>query len=464
MALATRLTAALLALCVLSSCGSDQAGSDLPPPDLNVVLIVVDTMGARYLGCQTPGLTNSPVIDRLAAEGAQFTRTYSTAPWTQPAVASLMTSRVPSVHGVRRIFDGLDRRWQTLAEHLKGRGYRTAGVISHFVIGDEFGFGQGFDHYDDSPVGNHRAVTSHKVTDQAITSVDRLGDAPFFLFVHYFDPHWYFNHHPDFDQTGDYRGDLLPGMEIGELRALRDQLDAADIAYLEGLYREEIAYTDHHLGRLLDHLRARGLAENTLVIVTADHGEEFMQHGWIGHTATLHDELIHVPLIFHAPDRIAPRRIDTPVSILDITPTILDLVGRPAADPDWQGASLAATLAAGTPPPDRPLFAEVSYVSPSGWPSGDGHVKRYFKTALVQGHRKLIHDHIAGSWSYFDLAADPLERTDRWDPDDPVQRALLDQLHAWDLAHTATWFEEMQQQADLDAEAVKRLRSLGYVH
>ena len=129
-----------------------------------------------------------------------------------------------------------------------------------------------------------------------------------------------------------------------------------------------------------------------------------------------------------------------------------------------QGSSLAATLGAGTPPPTRPLFAEVSYVSPSGWPSGDGHVKRYFKTALVQGHRKLIHDHLTGTWTYFDLAADPLETTDRWDPDDPAQRALLDQLHTWNIAHTTTWPEEMQQEADLDAEAVKRLRSLGYVH
>ena len=173
-----RLFLPLLVLPLLVSCGGDGASSDLPPPDHNVVLIVIDTMGARYVGAHTPGLENSPTIDRLAREGVHFTRAYSTAPWTQPAVASLITSQMPSQHGVRHIFHELQRRETTLAEHLKQRGLATAGVISHFVIGDDFGYGQGFDLYDDSPVGDHRSITSADVTDQAIAALDRVPAGP----------------------------------------------------------------------------------------------------------------------------------------------------------------------------------------------------------------------------------------------------------------------------------------------
>jgi arylsulfatase A-like enzyme len=457
--------AILLVLALLAGCGGGAGDehADLPPPDHNVVLIVIDTLGARYLGAHTPGLDNSPTIDRLAREGVHFTRAYTTAPWTQPAVASLFTSQVPSRHGVRQIFHRLDTGHTTLAEHLKQRGLRTAGVISHFVIGDEFGYGQGFDSYDASPVGDHRAVTSDAVTDGAIAAVDRLAGEPFFLFVHYFDPHWYYNHHPRFDQTQDYTGDLLPGMEIGDLRARRDQLSAADVAYLEGLYREEIAFTDHQVARLLDHLAARGLDQETVVILTADHGEEFMQHGWIGHTATLYEELIHVPLVVHAPGRFAARQVDTPVSLLDLAPTILDLQGlAPVAE--HGGVSLAPVLRGATEPPQRPLFAEVSYIAPQGWPSGDGKVKRYFLSAVVQGSSKLIHDHQAGTWEFYDLATDPREQQDRFLADDPAQRPLLQTLHAWQVDHTAGWEQEMQQDLAIDPAAARRLRALGYVH
>jgi arylsulfatase A-like enzyme len=458
-----RLALLLLALPLVASCGGGGGSSDLPPPDHNVVLIVIDTMGARYLGAHTPGLENSPTIDRLAREGVHFTRAYSTAPWTQPAVASLITSQMPSQHGVRHIFHELQRRETTLAEHLKQRGLVTAGVISHFVIGDDFGYGQGFDIYDDGPVGDHRSITSADVTDQAIAALDRVAGERFFLFAHYFDPHWSFNHHPDFDETSDYDGDLLPGMDIGDLRARRDDLSAEDIAYLEGLYREEIAYTDHHVARLLAHLDRLGVRDETVVVLTADHGEEFMQHGWIGHTATLYDELIHVPLIVHAPRRFPPHRVDTPVSILDVMPTLLDLQGLPA-DPAWAGASLAPVLRGESGAPARQLLAEVSYISPGGWPSGDGQIKRYYKTALVDGTRKLVHDHAARTWEYYDLASDPREQHDLWNPDDPTQRALLDALHAWEVQHTAGWDAELREELSIDAEAARRLRALGYVH
>ena len=454
-----RLLACFIITSLLIGCGgdADDPASNLPAPDTNVLFIVVDTMGAQYLG------DHNPNIGRLAAEGVAFTRAYATAPWTQPSIASMLTSQMPSQHGVRHIFHTLDRGHTTLAEHMKQRGLRTAGVISHFVIGDEFGYGQGFDRYNAEAVGNHRAITSDKVTDLAMASLDVLREEPFFLFVHYFDPHWYFNHHPQFDQTAGYDGELLPGMDIADLRARRGQLEAADIAYLEGLYREEIAYTDHHIGRLLDHLASLGLADDTVIVLTADHGEEFMQHGWIGHTASLHDELIHVPLIVHAPGRYAPQRVDEPVSTLDIAPTLLDLQGMPASA-DHAGVSLAPLLRGEGLSLSRFLFAEVSYISPSGWPSGDGDVKRYYQTAVVNGTQKLIHDHLADTWHYYDLATDAGEQSDLFRRGDAAQRPLLDALHSWQVDHTAGWNRELREELTIDPEAARQLRALGYVH
>lgn len=454
-----RLLACCVVLALLLGCGggSDDAVSNLPAPDTNVLFIVVDTMGAQYLG------DHSPTIGRLQAEGVDFTRAYSTAPWTQPAIASMLTSQMPSEHGVRHIFHTLDRGHTTLAEHMKRRGLRTSGVISHFVIGDEFGYGQGFDRYNDEPVGNHRAITSQKVTDVAMAQLDALRDEPFFLFVHYFDPHWYFNHHPQFDQTSDYQGELLPGMDIADLRARRHDLAPEDIGYLEGLYREEIAYTDHHIGRLLDHLATLGLDDDTVVVLTADHGEEFMQHGWIGHTASLHDELIHVPLVIWAPGRFAPRQVAEPVSIMDIAPTLLDLQGLEAVA-EHRGVSLLDVAAGQAAAPPRPIHAEVSYISPSGWPSGDGQVKRYYQTAVIMGDHKLIHDHKAETWQFFDLASDPGEQQDLFERGRADQRPLLDTLHAWQVEHTTDWAQELRDELTIDPEAARQLRALGYVH
>jgi arylsulfatase A-like enzyme len=453
------LTAALLPLL---ACSADKkAGEAGFGGDLNVLMIVVDTMGARHLGCFDPELTNSPNIDRLAREGVHFTRAYSTAPWTQPAVASTFTSLMPSDCGVTRIFTTLPDSVTTIAEVMRKRGRWTMGVTSNWIVVDRFGFGQGFEKLNDSPVAEHDAITDANVTDAAKLVLDRAGRRPFFLYVHYFDPHWHFNHHPDFDRTSGYTGELTAGMDIDLIRRETDNLDAEDLAYLENLYREEIAFTDHQIGRLLEHLEKLGLADNTLVVLTADHGEAFREHGWIGHTANLYDELIHVPLIFHLPGKLAPRQVDRPASLLDILPTLADIVGEDPAEYPWQGRSLVGQLdgSAGGES-SRMLLSEVSYVSPDGWPSGDGQTKRFFWTSLRLGDLKLHHDLAADTWRLFDLGDDPLEQHDLWDASAEHRERLRSALGAWEAARGRS-VAEIQT---LDAEAIKQLRSLGYVN
>jgi arylsulfatase A-like enzyme len=449
-----RRAAALLAL-ALAACGRAQTRLE----DLNVLVLLVDTLGAEHVGYVSGG-DCTPNLDRLAREGAAFRRAYAPAPWTQPSLASLYTGQMPSRHGVQRLFDQLAPAHDTLAERMEARGFETAGVTSNELAGARYGFAQGFRHYDESPVGGHDAITSHRVTDAAIRWLAaRRGEKPFFLFVHYFDPHYAFQHHAAHDRTSGYRGWLRPGMDVWELLDARERLAPDDVAYLVGLYREEVAYTDAHVGRLLEHLRSSGLERSTLVVLLADHGEEFMRHGWIGHTRTLYDELLHVPLVVRLPGRIAPRVIDEPVSLLDVLPTLMALSEQPDRDAGWEGVSLAPALFEGAAlAADRELLAEVSF-APGPKDAPKFAEKTAFKTALLRGPLKLVHDLLADRFALFDRGADPEELRDLWGAR-PEQDALRERLLAWERERPAG--REGAPLVPTDEEAA-RLRALGYL-
>ena len=436
---------------VASACGRPE------PP--NVLLVVLDTVAAEHVGSELPGLGHTPNLDRLSREGIVFQRAFATAPWTQPSVASLLTSRMPSSHGVLRLKQVLAPRFVTLAERLEAEGYDTAGFVTHDLVRSRLGYAQGFRHWDERNVGGHQGITSAQVTDAALAWLrTRESDAPFFLFLHYFDPHFVYQHHAAHDLTAGYAGPLRPGMDIWELRNLRDRLTPDDVAYLVGLYREEIAFTDQHLGRLLDYLDTSGLTERTLVALVADHGEEFMQRGWIGHTRTLYDELLRVPLVLRLPGVLAPRAEPTPVSTLDVAPTVLELVGA-AADPEAQGISLAPHLGAAAPPiPPHDVRAEVSFVAPRLDKRSEQTV---FLTALIRGELKLVHDLVSGRFRLYDRAADPGEREDRFEAH-PRAGELREALLAWEAARDGEGTPAADLLEPTEAE-LERLRALGYV-
>lgn len=379
--------------------------------DVNVVLIIVDTLAAEDVGCLAPGEDPgcTPRLDALAAGGVLFRRAQAAAPWTEPSIASLLTGLMPADHGVTGILGVLAPEHVTLAEALKARGFATGGVVSNLMLGAKYGFDQGFDDYDQSPVADAHAVTSQDVTDRALEFLDRSAGERFFLLAHYFDPHGPWVHHPEFDRTSWYRGDLTPETPIRELRDRLPDLTGDDLRYLVGLYREEIAYTDAQVGRLLDGLASRGLNGSTLVVMAADHGEEFGRHDWIGHTVHLYDDLLHVPLIFSLPGRLAPHAVDAPVSLLDVMPTLLALSAAPPDPLAGPGVSLVPALLGGPAPPDRELRAEVSFTALKDWPS---HVRAAYKSSLLVGNDKVIHDLASDVWERYDLAADPLEAHD----------------------------------------------------
>ncbi len=457
------MTVLFMLAAILTGCGSEPEESLFALEDVNVLMIVIDTLGAEHLGAWTPGQDTSPNIDKLAAGGIRFSRASSTAPWTQPAVASLMTGLTPSRHGVLHLFDKLPEDHLTLAEAMAARGFRTAGVVSHFLINRDQGFGQGFEVYNDASMKGDQ-VSSPKVTRIAISELRRLKDERFFLFVHYFDPHSEYLDHPEYDRTSGYQGPARQwDRDILTLREKRQGMNSLDIDFLRGLYREEIAFTDHHVGLLMAQLENLGLAENTMVILTADHGEEFMEHGWIGHTRFLYDTLLHVPLVFSLPGKLEPGTVEEPVALNDLMPTLLELSNQPTDLPDGDGRSLRPFLTGAPGKGDHPLFCEVSFLAP---PKERGTIiaeKEAFMAAVSSDHWKLIHDLDHQLWSLFDRSTDPGEINDLFRENHPQVRRLQPLLLEWEKGKIDKWGRDFEGIKQMSEEDRKRLRSLGYV-
>jgi arylsulfatase A-like enzyme len=421
-----------IAVSLQVACEFSGASKTLGP---NVLLIVVDTLGADHLGSYGAPAGHSPNLDRLASEGKRFSNTYATAPWTQPSVASLLTGRMPSAHAVENMPAHLDEGASTLAERFQSEGFQTQGVISHFLLGEKFGFAQGFAGYDQSAVLKHTGISSEKVTDTAVDWLKHRTPDPFFLFVHYFDPHFVYHDHPGIDLAGKYDGPIESAMPIWDLRDLRGELGARDIDYLVSLYREEISFTDQHIGRLLQYLDEAGLKRDTLVVFTSDHGEELMEHGWIGHTRSLYGELLRIPLIIRQPGTITPGVVETPVSLIDIAPTLEQLVLDTSSDSAVTGQSLAALLFDRPSDfSDRRLYSEVSLADRDD--SGGGNLRRIeksaLKTALLGERWKLIHDRKSDEFELFDLKADPGDLENLWGADPDRDASLQRELLEWE--------------------------------
>jgi len=379
---------ALVTLAVLTAITLGAACTGPPPPP-DLVVIVIDTLRADALGVYGAGGGNSPHIDSLAGDGVLYTRAYSQAPWTTPSVGALLTSRYPTELGLVAGPDRLPPVHDTLAELLSRAGYVTAAVVSHHFVSKKWNFDQGFDHFDQSNVRWHAAVTSADVTDDALARVDEMMAAeagPFFLFVHFFDPHFDYIEHGEFPRSDPaYAGPVRSGMVFTDLVKLAPEMNAEDVNHLRRLYESEVAFTDHHVGRLLAGLEARGRYQPSLLVLTADHGEEFLERGRLGHGESLHDEMIHVPLVIKRPEGWeAGTVVAEPVGLVDVLPTLMQLLGLEAPQ-DVSGRSLLSPTTPGADsdvppslasPSPRPVFSEAS------WPG---------LRSVVDGPFKLIH-------------------------------------------------------------------------
>jgi len=318
------------ALCV--SCAPSSAPK-------SVLLITLDTTRADRIGCYGRPNAGTDNIDALAARGLFFERALTPVPLTLPAHASLMTASPPPYHGVRD--NGLfvvDERLETLAERLRAEGLTTAAFISAFPLESQFGLDQGFAVYDEQSLSSVSAETMHErrgdeVVSSALAWLGNLeDDEPFFLWVHLFDPHFPYAPPAPFDER--FRGDA---------------------------YQGEIAFADSQVGRLFEALDRAGRTDSTLVAVTADHGESLGEFGEVSHGHLLYDGTQHIPMVLAGPGVPAVGAVGGSVGLVDLAPTLLELLGlEPGAFTSHGGRSLAADLASAQVPA-APVYLESIY-------------------------------------------------------------------------------------------------------
>ena len=269
----------------------------------NVILISIDTCRADYLGCYGRGGQITPNIDQIAGRGVVFKNVVTPVPMTLPAHCSMLTGTIPPYHGVH---DNLDYRLNesevTLAEILKVHGFVTGGIISASVLSSQFGVGQGFDSFHDrfEKAGIADLMVERRggeTTRLALDWLDRHKDKKFFLFLHYFDPHF----------------DYVPPEPFAS-------------KFADNLYAGEIAYTDYCIGPVIQKLKELELFDSTLIIITGDHGEMLGEHGELTHGYFIYESAIKVPLIFKLPGRKKAREVEEVVGLIDIVPTVCGLL------------------------------------------------------------------------------------------------------------------------------------------
>ena len=446
--------------------GGIAAGLESKP---NVLLVMVDTLRADHLSCYGSDL-KTPNLCRLAEDGTTY-QGFSHASWTKPATASLITSTLPSTHNAMSKPSSLSQDLVLIPEAMQEAGYTTGGVVSNVNLAESFGFAQGYDDYyylapdylfgskesssklivyqlartlilgvfgGDATYFNDFYQDSEVVNGVAFDWLDKRKDERFFLFLHYMDPHDPYLEHP-------YNG-------VGISRASMQEPEPEMAERLHELYRGEIEYLDENFGKLLAKLDAEGLYDDTVIVLTADHGEEFNEHGGFWHGLTLYDEQIHVPLLIKwAKDGERPNRgADSGIArLIDVGPTILGTAGIEIPE-TMQGIDLRTPFSARLEK-DQQVFSEEDHEGNVLW-------------SLRTEDEKLI---IANEHNprglpereYFDVSSDPLEMDGYSDPDAETRLEELAELQRLAAEGKAVQGEDVE----MDLPTCQRLKAIGYV-
>ena len=451
-----------------------------PVPPANVIVISVDTLRADHMSLYGYARRTTPFIDAFAERGVTFDKARAPWPKTVPSMVSMFTGRPPHVTGVMFGSRGqyIEDDEIMLAEIAKQQGLRTAAVVSNGVLGAATNFGQGFDTYVESyklvsgPLG-FRADT---VTDAAVAWLDGgRGEAPFFLWVHYVDPHatydppspyaelFFEDEHYDStllrlnEDDGNYNSGVAG-------RYWRRNGEQATLGWYVANYDGEIAYTDSQIGRLLEAFKARGILDDSLVVLTADHGESlgehhyFFEHGWYPYNASS-----WIPFVVYRPGAPDPgSRVSYPVGLIHLVPTIVDLMGWDVPEGvRWHGQSLVPVLRGEADRVDDYVVIEA----------GEGGLKQHeFLRSIEDARWKLLHVPTEqyqrwmqqSEYELYEVRSDPME-TKNIIADHAEFAELMKGLLAKRLNEAGQRSEGTDQAPQYSPEELENLRSLGYI-
>lgn len=438
-----------------------------PDPDApNVVLISIDTLRADHLGCYGYPRDTSPAIDRIAAEGVLFENAVSPTSWTLPSHMSMMTGLSPAQHRITNWGRRLDDDVVTLAEVARESGYATAGFVAGPFVEGTYGFSNGFDVYDDHsammPPPSHQGITSpllFGLVDRylgAWNSADR--PVPFFIFLHLWDVHHNYQPPAPFDSMF---GPVQEGVSHGKPDLLDKPEDAEE---LMKLYDGEIRYVDTYVERLFQRLEELGIADDTILAITADHGEEFLDHGRLTHRQQLYEESIRVPLIIRWPEKIPPGQVvAAQVRLQDIAPSLASMIAQSSA-PEFgrrsdSGASVGVDLS--------PLIlagateAEWEDITPRIAFGSLDHLDEKLAYARTNRFKLIRRVSPIEEVQLYDLWNDPDESTDLSGEMPDMVAQLSDELDHWQSRHNDQ--SEYFIETDVSEEHKANLRALGYI-
>lgn len=398
----------------------------------NIVLLLIDTVNADHLGSYGYHRNTSPAIDSLAATGIRFARCQAQAPWTLPGMTTILTGLTEKSHGCNRyngFSHGLDPEIPTLATILQAEGYTTATFFNIDYLGSEYGLDKG---YDTTWSGRDNTDYAEVTIDSVLYYLDTVDSGrPFFISVHILDPHLPYDPPAPFDTL--FNGVGTAGMTDWPAWSLCS--DPIVIRHMTDLYDSELRWTDSQLERLFSYLRDENLAENSIIVLVADHGEEFMEHGDWGHSHNLYQQSLHVPLIITGPGIPGDSVVSQYVGQFDVLPTLLDYLNVPVPD-HVEGISLLGVI------PDNRVLPSSGVLADT------------VSACCVKDSVKVLWFVEPDSTETYDLVSDPGETIPL-----PLDSLLFEAVlgyWAWPCICTPTSYED-------DEIELKRLQDLGYI-
>ena len=425
-----------------------------------IILISLDTLRADHLGIYGYHRNTSPFIDSFAKESIVFEHAVVQSPWTLPSHMSIMTSLYPYFHGIKKASERLADEHVTLAELLREGGYRTAAFVDRGWMRAVFGFNQGFDIYDDRGIGIAQILPKVKKW------LDKNKSNPFFLFIHCYDIHHPYNPPPPYNNIFHdfiYTGHFIPN-DKNLKAAQRNELKVndEDLRHIIALYDGGIRYTDKEIGEFLSYLRNSGLEDQSLIIITSDHGEEFKEHGSFLHRQLYYRPNLNVPLIMRIPNHPKNEiRIEELVQSIDLLPTILEIAELPP-HPKTQGRSLLPLIKRYKNFLNRSLwkvfhpFKKDSNTSFAEYGTHNWENPYY---SIIADDYQMIYRLKSQSIQLFNLKADSLAKNNIAKDHDDISERLLSQLkeiYSLTPSHKASII-------NIDETTREQLKALGYL-